>query len=326
MQQLALLRPLIQPAPLPAAIPLAARCRGGRGRGRGFRWRCATGEGAGGGEVEEKRAAAWLSSAVGEKVDELLQREENRALLEGVEAAERRVELARAALADIERQEAAARLASEEVRRLERRRDELGVSYGLFPLNNAVYNAALHNKIAESQRELQQAREMIDEAQRSLSSSLEDQSFGDVPNGDIDEDSERLESVKAAAVSSVVGVLASLPISFYEARDFPQLFVQLSVIFISCALFGVTFRYAIRRDLDNVQLKTGAAAAFAFVRGLAMVESGRPFELSTDALISLALDGAVSVVENILTFLPAAIALDYCFKMRLLSPFPTRKQ
>uniref|UniRef100_A0A0D3H987 Uncharacterized protein n=1 Tax=Oryza barthii TaxID=65489 RepID=A0A0D3H987_9ORYZ len=312
MQHLALLRPLIHPSPLPAASPLAARCRGGRGRGRGrgVRWRCATGGGAGGGEVEEgegegkREAAAWLSSAVGEKVDELLLREENRALVEGVEAAERRVERARAALADIERQEAAARLASEEVRRLERRRDE----------------------ITESQRELLQAREMIDEAQRSLSSSLQDQSFGDVPSGDIDEDSERLESVKAAAVSSVVGVLASLPISFYEAHDFPQLFVQLSVIFISCALFGVTFRYAIRRDLDNVQLKTGAAAAFAFVRGLAMVESGRPFELSTDALISLALDGAVSVVENILTFLPAAIALDYCFKMRFLSPFPTRKQ
>uniref|UniRef100_A0A0D9XFX5 Uncharacterized protein n=1 Tax=Leersia perrieri TaxID=77586 RepID=A0A0D9XFX5_9ORYZ len=302
MQQLALLRPLIHPALLPAASPLAARCR--RGRGRGVRWRCATGGDAGGeGEEGSAAAASWLSSELGEKVDELMRREENRALLEGVEAAERRVERARAALADIERQEAAARLASEEVRRLERRRDE----------------------IAESQRELLQAREMIDEAQRSLSSSLEDQSFRDVLSGDIDEDSERLESVKAAAVSSVVGVLASLPISFYEVHDLPQLFVHLSVIFISCALFGVTFRYAIRRDLDNVQLKTGAAAAFAFVRGLAMVESGMPFELSTDALISLTLDGTVSVVENILTFLPAAIALDFCFKMRLLSPFPTRK-
>lgn len=132
MQHLAL-RPLIHPSPLPAASPLAARCRGGRGRGRGrgVRWRCATGGGAGGGEVEEgegegkREAAAWLSSAVGEKVDELLLREENRALVEGVEAAERRVERARAALADIERQEAAARLASEEVRRLERRRDEV---------------------------------------------------------------------------------------------------------------------------------------------------------------------------------------------------------
>jgi hypothetical protein len=60
--------------------------------------------------------------------------------------------------------------------------------------------------------------------------------------------------------------------------------------------------------------------------GLALLESGRPFELSTDALLSLALDGAVSVVGSIFIFLPSAIALDYCFKMRFLSPFPTRKQ
>ena len=40
--------------------------------------------------------ASWLSSAVGEKVEELLHCEENRALLEGVEDAERRVERARA--------------------------------------------------------------------------------------------------------------------------------------------------------------------------------------------------------------------------------------
>jgi hypothetical protein len=114
---------------------------------------------------------------------------------------------------------------------------------------------------------LLQAREMIDEAQRSLSSSLEEGSFGDMSSGDVDEDNERIESVKAAAVSSVVGVLASLPISFYEVEDLPQLFLRSSIVFISCALFGVTFRYAVRRDLDNIQLKTGAPAAFAFVRG-----------------------------------------------------------
>ncbi|KQJ91141.1 uncharacterized protein LOC100846153 [Brachypodium distachyon] len=297
MQHLALLCPLVQ-SPLLPASPLAARCRR-RVRGLGIRGRYAPGEGAGDGVS----SAEWLSSAVGEKVDELLQREENRALLEGVEAAERRVELARAALQDIERQEAAARLAREEVRRLEKRRDE----------------------IQESQRELLLAREMITEAQRTLSSSLEDQSFGDVSSGDIDEDSERLESVKAAALSSIVGVLASLPISFYEVDSFPRLFVRSLIVFISSALFGVTFRYAIRRDVDNIQLKTGVAAAFAFVRGLAMLESGRPFELSSEAVISLALDGAFSVAESIFIFLPAAIALDFCFKMRFLSPFPTRK-
>lgn len=181
--------------------------------------------------------------------------------------------------------------------------------------------------IAESQRELLQAREMIDEAQRTLTSSLEDRSFWNTSGGeDIDKDSERLESVKAAAISSIIGVLASLPISSYEVHSLPQLFFRSSVVLISCALFGVTFRYAVRRDLDNIQLKTGAAAAFAVVRGLALLESGRTFELSTDALMSLALDGAVSVVGSIFIFLSSAIALDYCFKMGFLSPFPARKQ
>ena len=73
-------------------------------------------------------------------MDELLRREENRALLEGVEAAERRVELARAKLADIERQEVAARLASEEVRRLERRRDEVCDSDTTARLDTATCN------------------------------------------------------------------------------------------------------------------------------------------------------------------------------------------
>jgi hypothetical protein len=85
---------------------------------------------------------------------------------------------------------------------------------GCFLFDNVLTMLHFLTKIAESQRELLQAREMIDEAERSLSSSLEEGSFGDVSSGDIDEHSERLESVKAAAVSSIVGVLASLPVSF----------------------------------------------------------------------------------------------------------------
>ena len=77
------------------------------------------GGGRGGGEGAGA-AASWLSSAVGEKVDEILRREENRALLEGVEDVECRVERAHAALADIKHQEVAARLAREEVRRLKK--------------------------------------------------------------------------------------------------------------------------------------------------------------------------------------------------------------
>jgi hypothetical protein len=91
MQCPALLRPLVRP-PLVAANPLAAPCNR-LGVQRGFRVGCAPGDGAGGGGG----AAAWLSSAVEEKVDELLWREENQSLLEGVEAAERRARRHRAA-------------------------------------------------------------------------------------------------------------------------------------------------------------------------------------------------------------------------------------
>lgn len=109
---------------------------------------------------------------------------------------------------------------------------------------------------------------MVDEAQRSLWSNIEDSSLGDVLREDIDKNRERIESLKAAAISSVVGTLASLPISFYQANSFSQLIVHLSVVFISCALFGVTFRYTIRRDIDNIQLKTGTSAAFGLVKGI----------------------------------------------------------
>jgi hypothetical protein len=129
MQRAALVgSPLVPVGPL-AQLAVRRRCRFHGGvRVRSSTGKDGTGTGTGGGSEGGDgagAAASWLSSAVGEKVDELLRREENRALLEGVEDAERRVERARAALADIERQEAAARLAREEVRRLEKRRDEV---------------------------------------------------------------------------------------------------------------------------------------------------------------------------------------------------------
>lgn len=56
-----------------------------------------------------------------------------------------------------------------------------------------------------------------------------------------------------------------------------------------------------------------------------MLDGGRPLELNTDSLISHAFDGAVYVSENLFVFLSAAVALDYLFKARLLSPFPIKK-
>ncbi|XVF51231.1 hypothetical protein PTKIN_Ptkin04bG0167900 [Pterospermum kingtungense] len=209
-----------------------------------------------------------LSGFVGKEVEELLNREENKGLLDGLEKASQRVEMAKRELAEIERRELEAQLLRNYINQLESRADE----------------------IAECQQEISQARAMVEEAERSLS--LNEGNIGDVDgfsgtNGEgVDTDKERLESIKAALISAVVGTLAGLPISLTQVSSSTQLLLPLSVTFISCALFGVTFRYAVRRDLDGFQLKTGTSAAFGFVK---------------------------------------AVGLDFCIKMRILSPFPMKK-
>ncbi|XP_042396231.1 uncharacterized protein LOC121986385 isoform X2 [Zingiber officinale] len=177
-------------------------------------------------------------------VEKLLQREENKALLDGLEKASARVDRAREALADIERQEVEALRAKEYVRQLRSREAE----------------------IAESQRELLEARGKVEEAQRSLSANLNENDNIYGSSEDIDKDRERLESAKAALISAVTGTLTSIPISLYQATSYPELITHLAVVSISCALFGVTFRYTVRGDLDNFQLKTGACAAFGVIK------------------------------------------------------------
>lgn len=63
----------------------------------------------------------------------------------------------------------------------------------------------------------------------------------------------------------------------------------------------------------------------AWNAGLAELEAGQPLEFTLGSVLSLAADGAVFVSENLFIFIFAAIGLDYCFKMRLLSPFPIKR-
>ncbi|KAJ4953498.1 hypothetical protein NE237_030330 [Protea cynaroides] len=242
-----------------------------------------------------------LSGMVDKRVGQLLNREENRALLDGLEEASRRVEMAKKELADIERQELEAAQLRDYVLQLENRSSE----------------------IAECQREILEARAMVEEAENSLSTDLN--GIGSISNVEIDREEERWESIKAASVSAVVGTLAGLPISLSQVSSNFQLILPLAITFVSCALFGVTFRYTIRRDLDNIQLKTGTSAAFGFVKGLAALGAGPPLELDVGSFLSHAVDGAVCVSESILIFIFASIGLDYCFKMKFLSPFPIQK-
>lgn len=66
-----------------------------------------------------------LSSMVGEQVEELLNREENRSLLDGLEKASMRVEIAKKQLAEIEKQELELKRFKDYVSQLENRASEV---------------------------------------------------------------------------------------------------------------------------------------------------------------------------------------------------------
>ncbi|GAU22222.1 hypothetical protein TSUD_227580 [Trifolium subterraneum] len=238
-----------------------------------------------------------LSGMMGEQVEELLSREENKVLMDRLEKASLRVENAKTELAFIQKQELALKQFKDYTQQLEGKASQ----------------------IAESQREISEAKAMLQEAERSL---LLNGREGGAQEQEIDRHQERLESLKAASISALVGTFAWLPICFTQSTNTTQLLLSLAINFISCALFGVTFRYTVRRNLDDFQLKTGAAAAFAVVKGLAILSAGPLLELNFQSLSSYAWDGTIYVSENLVIFLSAAISLDYCLKTRLLSPFP----
>ncbi|XP_071706949.1 uncharacterized protein [Rutidosis leptorrhynchoides] len=244
-----------------------------------------------------------LSGIVDERVDELLNKEENRVLLDGLDKAAQRVELAKRELEEIKKQEIENNKIKEYINQLEIRAAE----------------------IDECQKELSEARALVEEAERSLEDEIgdnKDSMMTETEKQAMYKNKERLESVKAACISAIAGTLASLPFSLAEVTETSQLILPLGITLFSCALFGVTFRYAVRRDLDNFQLKTGTSAAFGFVKGLATLGGGPPLELEVGSVLSHAFNGAVYVSENLLIFLFAAVGLDFCIKLGILSPFP----
>ncbi|WCJ26618.1 hypothetical protein M5689_008423 [Euphorbia peplus] len=245
-----------------------------------------------------------LSGMVGKQVEELLDREENRVLLDGLDKASERVERAKRDLLEIEKEELEAKKLRVYVNQLQ----------------------ATSSEIAECQQEILEAKSKLEEAESYLSQSIDGNSYEtSSEKKGINKDEDRLESIKAASISAIIGTLVSLPVSLAQATANYEILLPSAITFISCALYGVTFRYAIRRDLDDFHLKSGTIAAFAFVKGLGMLAGGPPLELTQASLISHAFDGAVYVSENLLIFAFAAVSLDFCFQMGLLSPFPVKK-
>lgn len=119
----------------------------------------------------------------------------------------------------------------------------------------------------------------------------------------VGEDEERIESGKAGAIAAIGGGLAMLPLLVSGAPSIAPPVLELLTAAISAFLFGVTYRYAVRKDVTNVQLRGGVVAAFGLVRGLA--EAGGSDNLG---LASLAMG------ESMILFTFAATALEAAFR------------
>lgn len=72
------------------------------------------------------------------------------------------------------------------------------------------------------------------------------------------QDAERLESAKAAAAAAAGGAAATLPLVLSGGAGAGAALLSLAAAGVASALLGVTYRYAVRQDLGNTQLKVRA--------------------------------------------------------------------
>lgn len=139
---------------------------------------------------------------------------------------------------------------------------------------------------------------------------------------------ERLESLKAGSVGGLTIALtfglaalihqglASRVAEFTALQTFttvPSVLISAAIAALAGFLFGITYRYIIRRD-RNPHLKSGAVLAFGLVRGLAQVDIGLHDHYP---LLPL----GVLAVESVVLFAVARSVLDWTLDHRWLKPF-----
>jgi hypothetical protein len=128
----------------------------------------------------------------------------------------------------------------------------------------------------------------------------------------------KIESVKAGVFSAVGGSLATLPFFFSSADEGVQgkldLLANFAVVAVCSFLFGVVYRYAVRGDKNNSQLKGGVIGAFGLTRGLSLAQviassgtQGYTNLPDTDVLVN----AAVSMGQSMILFGFCSVALEY---------------
>ena len=127
---------------------------------------------------------------------------------------------------------------------------------------------------------------------------------------------DRLESVKSGVFSAAGGCLATLPLAVSDPSTATpvQLLASLAVAGVCSFLFGVVYRYAVRSDVGNSQIKGGIVAAFGLVRGLSQaqvtIESSSDNFTSIPDVTSLG-HAAISMGQSMLLFGFCSVVLEF---------------
>jgi len=147
---------------------------------------------------------------------------------------------------------------------------------------------------------------------------------------------ERLESLKAGAVAAfgvfwgfgAIALVNSLILAQrwdflaglqVRAIDLNFAFKG-SIALLAGFLFGVTYRYGIRRD-TNPQLKSGVVLAFGLVRAFGQLDAGLLFEAGKMPALQELLPFVVRSVESVLLFAIAGFVLDWAIGRSWIKPF-----
>lgn len=130
---------------------------------------------------------------------------------------------------------------------------------------------------------------------------------------------ERIESIKGGVIGAIAFTTAYLLVTllnhFWVRVDLTVMdeVLKIAIALVSGFLFGVTYRYVIRRD-QNSHLSDGAVLAFGLIRGLGTTE------VKSFLLTDLGLLGLV-VIESIICFTVARFVLDFAFRRHWVKPF-----
>lgn len=131
-----------------------------------------------------------------------------------------------------------------------------------------------------------------------------------------------MESLKAAFITgatasfvaaTILGIRRGVALGFqagltsvFTGLSGGTFWVGVAIAAMAGSLFGITYRYAVRRD-DNLQISLGVIFAFSLVRGLAMVNVGAALSLKGWPFLT-------GIFESLAIFATAGFALEMAFR------------